>query len=110
MDDTSVVDAQGLSKNAANLKPVLGTTEIMQILQHRLPFLLLDRVLYFVPGKSAIGLKNVSVNEPFFAGHFSDRQIMWGLLQVEALAQLDGIFMRQQPISDGVGDFSFSGV
>ena len=84
--------------------------EIMKVLPHRYPFLLLDRVIEYEPGKRAVAIKNVSMNEPFFQGHFPDRPIMPGVLQLEALAQVGGIVMLQQPISDGTGDFFFGGV
>lgn len=79
---------------------------IMAILPHRFPFLLVDRVLHLEPGVRAIGVKNVSVNEPYFPGHFPARPIMPGVLQVEALAQLAGIAM----LDPKVKDFFFGGV
>jgi 3-hydroxyacyl-[acyl-carrier-protein] dehydratase len=65
--------------------------EISAYLPHRYPFLLLDRVLEIEPGQSIKGYKNVSVNEPFFNGHFPGHPIMPGVLIVEAMAQLSGI-------------------
>lgn len=108
--DAERVDPQALSENTAGLKTVMDMREIMKILPHRYPFLLLDKVVEVVPGKSATGVKNVTMNEPYFQGHFPDRPIMPGVLQVEALAQLGGIVMLQPPISDGKGDFFFGGV
>ncbi len=64
---------------------------ILEYLPHRYPFLLIDRVLAIDPGRSLIGLKNVSFNEPFFLGHFPQRPIMPGVLILEALAQATGI-------------------
>jgi 3-hydroxyacyl-[acyl-carrier-protein] dehydratase len=64
---------------------------IMKRIPHRYPFLLVDRVIDIVPGQSATGIKNVSVNEPFFQGHFPGRPIMPGVLIVEAMAQTAGI-------------------
>lgn len=61
--------------------------DIMRYLPHRYPFLLLDRILELHPGKSIRALKNVSVNEPYFAGHFPSRPVMPGVLILEALAQ-----------------------
>ncbi len=62
--------------------------EIMDILPHRYPFLMVDRIIDLIPGKSATGIKNVSINEPYFAGHFTDHPIMPGVLMVEAMAQV----------------------
>ncbi len=65
--------------------------DIQNILPHRYPFLLVDRIVALDPGKRIVGLKNVSVNEPFFQGHFPGRPIMPGVLIAEALAQVGGI-------------------
>lgn len=73
----------------------LDIREIMEILPHRFPFLLVDRVLEVVPGERAVAIKNVSVNEPQFTGHFPERPLMPGVLIVEALAQVGGIIMLQ---------------
>jgi 3-hydroxyacyl-[acyl-carrier-protein] dehydratase len=64
---------------------------ILSCLPHRYPFLLVDRVLEMVPGESVHALKNITVNEPFFQGHFPARPVMPGVLIVEALAQAGGI-------------------
>ena len=64
---------------------------IMKHLPHRYPFLLVDRILDWVPGKSITGLKNVTMNEPFFQGHFPGTPIMPGVLIVEAMAQAGGV-------------------
>lgn len=61
--------------------------EIMTYIPHRYPFLLLDKVIDFKIGESAIGIKNVTINEEFFQGHFPDEPVMPGVLQIEALAQ-----------------------
>lgn len=102
-----------LSKSDAAGASELSVEDIMKILPHRYPFLLLDRVVRVEPGKRAIGVKSVTVNEPFFPGHFPDRPIMPGVLQVEALAQLGGIVMLQPPFVDADAkdvDFFFGGV
>jgi len=62
--------------------------EIMKVLPHRYPFLLVDRILELEPGKRAMGIKNLTVNEPFFTGHFPERPIFPGVLMVEAMAQV----------------------
>lgn len=66
---------------------VLETKDIEKIIPHRNPFLLVDRILEVEPGKRAVGIKNVTANEPFFQGHFPGNPIMPGVLIVEALAQ-----------------------
>ncbi len=65
--------------------------EIQCVLPHRYPFLLVDRILSLEKGKRIVGIKNVSINEPFFQGHFPGRPIMPGVLIVEAMAQVGGI-------------------
>jgi 3-hydroxyacyl-[acyl-carrier-protein] dehydratase len=69
----------------------LDINAIMRLLPHRYPFLLVDRVLECVPGKSIRALKNVTYNEPYFPGHFPHRPIMPGVIIIEALAQTAGI-------------------
>lgn len=76
----------------------LDINEIQQILPHRPPFLLVDRILELEPDKRIVGLKNVSMNEPFFVGHFPGFPVMPGVLIVEAMAQTGGILvMRDIP-------------
>ncbi len=70
---------------------MLDSEGIKEIIPHRYPFLLVDRVLEIEEGKKVTGLKNVSVNEPFFAGHFPDYPVMPGVLILEALAQVGAI-------------------
>lgn len=69
----------------------LEAADIMNLLPHRYPFLLVDRVVELEPGKRAVGIKQVTANEPHFTGHFPQRPIMPGVLMVEALAQTAGI-------------------
>jgi 3-hydroxyacyl-[acyl-carrier-protein] dehydratase len=69
--------------------------EIMKILPHAYPFLLVDRILEMEAGKRIVGIKNVTYNEPFFPGHFPGRPIMPGVLIVEAMAQTAGILIYQ---------------
>ena len=72
---------------------VLEIEDIMKILPHRPPMLLVDRILEIDPFKSATGLKNITMNEPQFRGHFPGRPIMPGVLQLEAMAQVGGVAM-----------------
>ncbi len=67
--------------------------EIMAILPHAYPFLLVDRIVEIEPGKRVVGIKNVTYNEPFFPGHFPGRPIMPGVLIVEAMAQTAGVLI-----------------
>jgi 3-hydroxyacyl-[acyl-carrier-protein] dehydratase len=75
----------------------MDAREIMRVLPHRYPFLLVDRILEIEPGKRIVGLKNVTANEPHFTGHFPERPIMPGVLIVEAMAQVGAVLMLQQP-------------
>jgi 3-hydroxyacyl-[acyl-carrier-protein] dehydratase len=72
---------------------MLDIEQIRAILPHRYPFLLVDRILELEPGKSAVGLKNVSANEEFFNGHFPGQAMMPGVLIIEAMAQVGGVLM-----------------
>ena len=72
---------------------MLDQREIQDLLPHRYPFLLLDRILEVEPGKRAVGLKNVSINEPYFIGHFPGHPIMPGVLILEAMAQVGGVLL-----------------
>lgn len=77
------------------MEPILDIQAIMQRLPHRYPFLLLDRVIRIVPGEEIVALKNVTINEPFFQGHFPARPIMPGVLIVEAMAQAGGVLAHE---------------
>lgn len=72
--------------------PLLDIQEIMRFLPHRYPFLLVDKILEITPGSSIVGCKNVTINEPFFTGHFPSFPVMPGVLIIEAMAQTGGIF------------------
>ena len=80
---------------------MLTNVEIQGLLPHRYPFLLVDRVDELEPGKRAVGVKNVTANEPFFQGHFPGNPIMPGVLIVEALAQVAGVAGLSLPDNKG---------
>ncbi len=75
----------------SNDEAVLEATGIMQYLPHRYPFLLIDRIVACTPGESITAIKNVSINEPFFQGHFPGNPVMPGVLVIEAMAQAGGV-------------------
>jgi 3-hydroxyacyl-[acyl-carrier-protein] dehydratase len=79
---------------------MLEAEEIQQILPHRYPFLLVDRILE-VGENYAVGIKNVTQNEPFFPGHFPGRPLMPGVLIVEAMAQVGAVALLSQPANQG---------
>ena len=70
--------------------------EILELLPHRYPFLLIDRIVEFEPTKRLVAIKNVTMNEPFFQGHFPGYPIMPGVLVVEAMAQAGGVIMTHE--------------
>jgi 3-hydroxyacyl-[acyl-carrier-protein] dehydratase len=75
---------------------ILTIQEIMDFLPHRYPFLLIDRVLEFEPQKSVVAIKNVTMNEPFFQGHFPGAPIMPGVLVIEAMAQAGAVLLLSE--------------
>lgn len=79
----------------------LSTKEIMKIIPHRQPFLLIDTIEELEPGKRAVGKKCVSYNEPFFAGHFPQEPVMPGVLTIEALAQVGAVIILSVPENKG---------
>jgi 3-hydroxyacyl-[acyl-carrier-protein] dehydratase len=89
----------------------LDIKEIIRLLPHRYPFILVDRILEGEKGKSMVGLKNVSMNEPFFQGHFPAEPIMPGVLILEGMAQVGGL-LAFNSIPDMIGEklFYFAGI
>ncbi|MGA0334540.1 MAG: 3-hydroxyacyl-ACP dehydratase FabZ, partial [Kiritimatiellia bacterium] len=78
-----------------------GIDEVMNTLPHRYPFLLVDRILESDWENRIVGLKNITVNEPFFQGHFPGNPVMPGVLQMEAMAQVAGILLNKRNKRDG---------
>jgi len=81
----------------------------MGLLPHRYPFALVDKVIEHEPGKKAVAIKNVTLNEPHFQGHFPERPLMPGVLIVEAMAQVSGVIVSQMPDFEK-GLFVFTGI
>lgn len=79
----------------------MNNIDIQKILPHRYPFLLVDRITEMEEGKRAVGIKNVTVNEPFFQGHFPGNPIMPGVLIVESLAQVGAVMLLSLPENKG---------
>ncbi|MBN3885316.1 MULTISPECIES: 3-hydroxyacyl-ACP dehydratase FabZ [unclassified Nostoc] len=94
---------------SSEIKTTFTSEEIQKLLPHRYPFLLVDKIIDYVPGKKAVGVKNVTINEPHFQGHFPGRPLMPGVLIVEAMAQVGGIVLTQMSPVDG-GLFVFAGI
>src|SRR5690242_74869 len=75
--------------------PDIDIARIREMIPHRYPFLMIDRVVEVMPNESAVGIKNVSINEPYFAGHFPQRPVMPGVLIIEAMAQTAAVLVVQ---------------
>ena len=88
-------------KPVTSSSPVLDINEVMNILPHRYPFLMVDRVVEFDGDTKAVGVKSVSINEPYFQGHFPGHPVMPGVLQVEAMAQVASIVMMRKTENSG---------
>jgi 3-hydroxyacyl-[acyl-carrier-protein] dehydratase len=98
-----------IATSDTQLKTAFNIQEIHQLLPHRHPFALVDRIIDYVPGEKAVGIKNVTFNEPFFPGHIPDFPLMPGVLMVEAMAQVGGIVLVQLPGMSGKF-FAFAGI
>ena len=98
-----------MEKQLSNENYQISSEEILGLLPHRYPFALVDKVIEHVPGEKAIALKNVTINEPQFQGHFPERPLMPGVLIVESMAQVGGIIVKHMPdLPKGL--FVFAGI
>ena len=88
-----MTDGIGTTETAPPTKTAMDINDILRILPHRFPFLLIDRVVELERMKRIVALKNVTITEPFFQGHFPDKPIMPGVLIVEAIAQAGGLLL-----------------
>jgi 3-hydroxyacyl-[acyl-carrier-protein] dehydratase len=89
------------------METILDILAIMQRLPHRYPFLLIDRIIRIVPGEEIVALKNVTLNEPFFQGHFPSKPVMPGVLIVEAMAQAGGVLAAEARGPDKRGEIIY---
>jgi 3-hydroxyacyl-[acyl-carrier-protein] dehydratase len=99
-----------LAADAPPSKTTLDITEIMRILPHRFPFLLIDRVIDLTRKERIVAIKNVTINEPYFAGHFPEMPIMPGVLILEAIAQAGGALLLTEIEDRGDKLMVFTGV
>ncbi|KAG8039404.1 hypothetical protein GUJ93_ZPchr0010g8164 [Zizania palustris] len=112
--DGQAVEAQEealpVEKRFPPFPSVMDINQIREILPHRFPFLLVDRVIEYKAGEYAVGIKNVTINDNFFPGHFPERPIMPGVLMVEAMAQVGGLVMLQPEVGGSRDNFFFAGI
>ena len=92
METTTVQDNTAIS---------IDVEGVMKMIPHRYPFLMIDRVVDLMPGRGAIGIKNVTINEPFFMGHFPSFPVMPGVLVIEAMGQTGGVLVLQDGMEKG---------
>jgi 3-hydroxyacyl-[acyl-carrier-protein] dehydratase len=108
-DILTAIDEPAAPTNSNSPKTILNIQEIQKLLPHRYPFALVDKIIDFIPGEKAVGLKNVTFNEPCFQGHFPGHPLMPGVMIIEAMAQVGGIVLTQLPEYNG-GLFVFRGI
>jgi 3-hydroxyacyl-[acyl-carrier-protein] dehydratase len=96
LDRIGTMDAAQAAIDAPTAQTTLDIHDIFKILPHRYPFLLIDRVVELIREKRIVAIKNVTINEPFFAGHFPNLPIMPGVLIVEAMAQAGGVLLLSE--------------
>uniref|UniRef100_A0ACD5ZVL5 Uncharacterized protein n=1 Tax=Avena sativa TaxID=4498 RepID=A0ACD5ZVL5_AVESA len=108
--DDNAEEELPIEKRFAAFPTVMDINQIREILPHRFPFLLVDRVIEYKAGEYAVAIKNVTINDNFFPGHFPERPIMPGVLMVEAMAQVGGIVMLQPEVGGSQDNFFFAGV
>ncbi len=101
-----------MSTQSEKSVPVMDIHAILESLPHRYPFLLVDRVLSIEPGKSIVALKNVTINEPFFPGHYPHHPVMPGVLIIEAMAQVAALlsFQSMEKKPDEKTVYYFAGI
>lgn len=87
------MSSQPITETTEQRLPDLDINDIMKLIPHRFPMLLVDKIVDIIPGKGAVGIKNVSMNEWFFQGHFPDFPVMPGVLIIEAMAQTGAAFV-----------------
>lgn len=108
--DISSTDETPIELKYPAFPTVMDINQIREILPHRFPFLLVDRVIEYTPGLSVVAIKNVTINDNFFPGHFPKRPIMPGVLMIEAMAQVGGLVMLQPEVGGSRDNFFFAGV
>ena len=100
-EDVKPLLEKGLIKGGSDGEGVLDINEVMRILPHRYPFLMVDRIVECAGDSRCVGVKNVTINEPYFSGHFPGHPIMPGVMQLEAMAQVSSVLMLRRPENTG---------
>ena len=92
-----------MTEDATKAEPPLDVMQVMQLIPHRCPLLMLDRIVELVPGERAVGLKNVTINEHFFVGHFPQQPVVPGVLLIECMAQTAAVFVVRSLSNESAG-------